>query len=65
MLGRAATYNRELDQAERLAAAGKVTIVAPDSIAGKSTLKQDIPAIEGLYQKGLKDAEALDFLLAD
>lgn len=62
LLGRASTYNHEVDEAERLAAAGRVTILAPASIDGMSTLKQDIPAIERLYDQGFRDAAALDFL---
>ncbi|NEG69867.1 patatin-like phospholipase family protein [Bifidobacterium choloepi] len=65
LLQRAATYNREVDQAERLAAAGRVTILAPSSIAGMHTLKQDIPAIGRLYEQGLHDARALDVLLGE
>ena len=56
---RAHTYNRELDAAERLARQGRVVIVAPESIEGMSTLKEDVQAIERLYQAGYHDAEQL------
>lgn len=62
LLGRASMYNHELDNAERLVREGKMTIVAPDSIAGMHTLKQDVPAIEELYRKGVHDGATLDFL---
>ncbi|WP_257468314.1 hypothetical protein [Bifidobacterium pseudolongum] len=36
-----------------------MVIVAPESIEGISTLKEDVQAIERLYQAGYHDAEQL------
>ena len=59
LAGRAELYNRQLDEAKNLERQGKVLILAPDSIEGMSTLKRDKGAILKLYEKGMKDAEAL------
>jgi predicted patatin/cPLA2 family phospholipase len=56
---RALTYNRQLREALELEKQGKVLIVAPDSIAGMKTLGTDPEAGETLYQKGIKDGQAI------
>lgn len=50
-------YNRQVEEAKKLEAEGKVLILAPDSLEGMSTLKKDVEAMEKLYKKGYKDAQ--------
>ncbi len=59
LVERAETYNRELEQALQYEREGRLLIVAPDDISGMGTLTRNKDAIEGLYHKGLKDAEAI------
>ena len=54
---------RALEAAEKLAAEGKVLIIAPDDTCGVKTLTRDQEALKKLYSKGMKDAERIrDFL---
>ena len=47
----------------KLAAEGKVLIIAPDDTCGVKTLTRDQEALKKLYSKGMKDAERIrDFL---
>ena len=49
--------------AQKLAAEGKVLIIAPDDTCGVKTLTRDQEALKKLYSKGMKDAERIrDFL---
>ena len=59
MSKRALTYNTELWLAKKYEEQGKVLIVAPDDIGEMKTLTRDKEAIEKLYHKGYKDAEAI------
>ena len=60
---RAARYNESVAWAKKLAAEGKVLIVAPDDTCGVSTLTRDAAALEKLYGKGLQDGQKIeDFL---
>lgn len=56
---RAETYNASLDRALSLEKEGRLLVIAPDDIGNMSTLTRDHAAVDALYQKGLKDAEAL------
>lgn len=56
---RAQHYNEGIAKAQRLAAEGKVLIIAPDDTCGVKTLTRDQEALKKLYQKGLHDAEAI------
>lgn len=63
---RAFRYNRAVAKAKELEEKGKVLIIAPDDTCGVDTLKKNREALDRLYQKGLKDAEAVrDFLGSD
>ena len=60
---RAQHYNEGIEKAQRLAAEGKVLIIAPDDTCGVKTLTRDQEALKKLYGKGLHDAEAIrDFI---
>ena len=60
---RAQHYNEGIVLAQRLAAEGKVLIIAPDDVCGVKTLTRDQEALNKLYSKGLHDAEAIaDFI---
>lgn len=56
---RAGLYNLQLDIAKKYEHEGKALIVAPDNIGKMKTLTKDKSAIEELYGKGFKDAEAI------
>ena len=63
LANRAVTYNRQLDEAEELAAQGKLLIIAPDDISGLKTLTRDVDVLMSMYDKGYKDgAAAAEFL---
>lgn len=56
-------YNEGIALAQKLAAEGKVLIIAPDDTCGVKTLTRDQKALKKLYSKGMKDAERIrDFL---
>ena len=60
---RAQHYNEGIALAQKLAAEGKVLIIAPDDTCGVKTLTRDQKALKKLYSKGMKDAERIrDFL---
>ena len=60
---RAQHYNEGIALAQKLAAEGKVLIIAPDDTCGVKTLTRDQEALKKLYSKGVKDAERIrDFL---
>lgn len=59
LINRAETYNRQLRQAEEYAKAGKLLIVAPDSIGGMGTLTKNRGEILKMYAKGKRDAQAI------
>ena len=60
---RAQHYNEGIALAQKLAAEGKVLIIAPDDTCGVKTLTRDQEALKKLYSKGMKDAERIrDFL---
>ena len=60
---RAQHYNEGIALAKKLAAEGKVLIIAPDDTCGVKTLTRDQEALKKLYSKGMKDAERIrDFL---
>lgn len=60
---RAQHYNDGIAKAKKLAAEGKVLIIAPDDTCGVKTLTRDPAALKKLYAKGLKDAQRIpDFI---
>lgn len=60
---RAGRYNESVALAKKLAAKGRVLIVAPDDTCGVSTLCRDGSALEQFYQKGYHDGQKIsDFL---
>ncbi len=60
---RAEHYNEGIALAKKLAAEGKVLIVAPDDTCGVSTLSRDADALRRLYEKGYQDGKNIsDFL---
>ena len=60
---RAGIYNESVALAKKLAAKGRVLIVAPDDTCGVSTLCRDGSALEQFYQKGYHDGQKIsDFL---
>ena len=60
---RAEHYNQGVALAKRLEAEGRALILAPDDTCGVNTLTRDREGMERLYEKGLRDAEALDAFL--
>lgn len=56
-------YNEGVAQAQKLAAAGKVLIVAPDDTCGVTTLTRDSLAIAELYVKGYRDGPKIESFL--
>ena len=60
---RAEHYNQGVALAKRLEAEGRTLILAPDDTCGVNTLTRDREGMERLYEKGLRDAEALDAFL--
>lgn len=54
---RAEVYNRELQECLDLEKAGKLRIIAPDSIEGLKTLSKDHAPLELLYKKGYDAAK--------
>jgi len=60
---RAERYNQGVAMARRLAAEGKVLIVAPDDTCGVSTLTRDADALRRLYEKGYRDGEKIPLFL--
>ena len=60
---RAQHYNEGIALGQKLAAEGKVLIIAPDDTCGVKTLTRDREALKKLYDKGLHDAQAItDFI---
>lgn len=56
-------YNIGLEKAQRMAAEGKVLIIAPDDVCGVKTLTRNRDALKKLYAKGMSDAEIIsDFI---
>lgn len=62
---RAKVYNHELNLCKKYEKAGKVLIVAPDSIGEMKTLTRDREAEISLYNKGLRDAKAIPGFLRE
>ncbi|MCI1952671.1 MAG: patatin family protein [Clostridiales bacterium] len=60
---RAKRYNEGVAFAKALEKKGKAVIIAPDQIAGINTLTKNKNMLEHLYQKGFKDAEAIEAFL--
>lgn len=56
---RGTLYNEQLREILKLEEEGKICIVAPDSIGELKTLSSDHEALEGMYKKGLKEAERI------
>ncbi len=56
---RAHRYNASVEKAKGLERQGKALIIAPDDISGLSTLKKDKQALQALYEKGLRDGQAI------
>lgn len=56
---RAESYNAGVALAKKLAAEGKVLIVAPDGTCGVSTLSRDAEALRRLYEKGYRDGSRI------
>ncbi|MBQ9327270.1 MAG: patatin family protein [Solobacterium sp.] len=60
---RSERYNAQLEEAKKYEAEGRVLIIAPDDISGLKTLSLDHQALDQLYWKGRKDAEAISAFL--
>lgn len=60
---RAQRYNDSVALAKRLAAEGRVLIVAPDDTCGVDTLTKDKAAMQRLYEKGRADGAAVEAYL--
>lgn len=56
---RAARYNRSVELARDYERDGRVLILSPDDISGVDTLRRNRPALQRLYQKGLRDGEKI------
>lgn len=61
---RAQRYNEGVALAKAYAAQGKALIVAPDDTCGVDTLKKSRESLQRLYEKGLKDGQAIPAFLA-
>ena len=61
---RGEVYNRQLEEAKEYERQGRLLIVAPDDIGGMKTLTKDRAEIVRMYEKGLKDAEAIPAFLS-
>ena len=57
------TYNDGVARAQALQAQGKVLIIAPDDICGLSTLTKDREKLQRMYDKGVRDAQAIPAFL--
>ena len=57
------TYNDGVAHAQALQAQGKVLIIAPDDICGLSTLTKDREKLQRMYDKGVRDAQAIPAFL--
>ena len=57
------TYNDGVAHAQTLQAQGKVLIIAPDDICGLSTLTKDREKLQRMYDKGVRDAQAIPAFL--
>lgn len=60
---RAENYNKGIALAKKLAAEGKVLIIAPDDTCGVSTLSRDVSALRRLYKKGYQDGKRISHFL--
>ena len=56
---RAERYNRTVQLAKNYEKKGQMIILSPDDISGVDTLKRNRPALQRLYQKGIKDGKRL------
>lgn len=56
-------YNDGVAHAKALQAQGKVLIIAPDDICGLSTLTKDREKLQRMYDKGVRDAQAIPAFL--
>ena len=61
---RAERYNEGVAFAKACAAQGRVLIIAPDDTCGVDTLKKDRDSLQRLYEKGVRDAQAIPAFLA-
>lgn len=57
------TYNDGVAHAQTLQAQGNVLIIAPDDICGLSTLTKDREKLQRMYDKGVRDAQAIPAFL--
>lgn len=60
---RAELYNRQVQFAKRVAANGKVLIVAPDHTCGVDTLTRNAQSLLDLYEKGYRDGGQIEHFL--
>ena len=56
-------YNDGVARAKALQEQGKVLIIAPDDICGLSTLTKDREKLQTMYDKGVRDAQAIPAFL--
>ena len=56
---RAERYNRAVELAKTYESQGRVLILSPDDISGVDTLRRNRPALQKLYQKGLRDGKKI------
>lgn len=60
---RAEQYNKGVALAKEYEAEGRVLIIAPDDTCGMDTLTKDREAMKQFYEKGYKDARAIEEFL--
>lgn len=58
------TYNEEMQVAARLAAEGRLLILAPEDLHGLNTLSKNLDGLNAMYQEGLSAAKAIPGFLA-
>ena len=57
-------YNLGVELARKYQAEGRALLIAPDDLCGADTLTRDKAAMMRLYQKGLRDAQAISAFLS-
>lgn len=62
---RAKQYNRGVALAKEYEADGRVLIIAPDDTCGVDTLTKDRDALKRFYEKGYRDAKAMESFLRE
>ena len=60
LLERWRVYNEGVEHALELQRQGRVLVIAPDDVCGLSTLSKDREKLQRMYDKGRRDAEAIE-----